>query len=84
VLPVVAPPDVAEEAAVADEQPRVRVLEAAAAVAPEEVAAVPDARRRVPVLEAVAVAAPEEAAVASVLKCFARAARQAAVAAAQV
>jgi hypothetical protein len=83
----VAPPGVAAEAAVADAQPRVPVAElgAAAVAAPEEVAAaVPDARRRVPELVALAVVVPEEVAGAPVLKCFARAARQAAVAAAQV
>jgi hypothetical protein len=69
-----------------DVQPRVRVagLEAVAVVAPEEVAAVPDAQLLVPELVALAVVAPREVAAAPVLKCFSRAARQAAVAAAQV
>ena len=82
-----APPGVAAEAAVADAQPQVPVAELGAAVVAaleEEVVAALDAQPPVPELVALAVVVPEEVAGAPVLKCFARAARQAAVAAAQV
>ena len=51
---------------------------------PDEITVLIPAAGRVPELVALAVVVPEEVAGAPVLKCFARAARQAAVAAAQV